>query len=137
MKIDPTRPTAAPAPGRAARGAGGEGFALPPDAARAATATAPAAAVTAAHAVLALQMDDPGRRRRQSRRGAAALDALDRLQAALLSGADSSAALQTLEDQLAAREPSGDDGLDDALRAIDVRAAVELAKRARRGPGRA
>lgn len=138
MKIDPTRPVGAAAPGRRAAGAGAEGFSLPATAeTRPPAPAAPVGALGAAHAVMALQMDFGGRRQRQARRGAAALDALDKLQAGLLGGADSARDLEDLAAQYAQREPSGDDGLDDVLREIDVRAAVELAKRERRGAVRA
>lgn len=135
MKIEPTRGTSAAGASRRATGAGATGFSLPADAPRAATAASAASAVASVDAVFALQVDGAGRRHRQVRRGAAALDALDRLQAALLDGGGDPAALAELTGHLADREPTGDPGLDSALNDIDVRAAVELAKRERSGQG--
>ena len=136
MKIDPVRPTAA---GGAARrgGAAAEGFSIPADAVKGATGPSAIGAPGAVGAVLALQVDEGGRRQRQARRGVLSLDALDRLQAAMLGGADEASALVALRHQLAGREATGEPGLDSVLNDIDVRAAVEIAKRARTGAGRA
>lgn len=118
---------------RRASGAGASGFSLPTGDARPAQAASAAAPLTALDAVLALQMDGGGKRRRQLKRGALALDALDRLAASLLDGTDGAGADMTaLSDALRDREPTGDAGLDSVLREIDVRSAVELAKRERR-----
>lgn len=137
MKIDGVR---GPTPANGARRAGavsGAGFTLPTDAAKPASAAAPVSAPSALGGLLSLQMDE-GRRKRQTRRAALSLDAMDKLQAALLGGGEDAHALSELRTQLADREPTGDAGLDDVLREIDVRAAVELAKRARAaGAGRA
>jgi Class II flagellar assembly regulator len=136
MKIDGVR---GPSPANGARRAGaasGEGFALPTEAAKAATAAAPVSAPSALGGLLALQMGE-GRRQRQTRRAALSLDAMDKLQAALLGGGEDAHALAALRAQLDGREPTGDRDLDDVLREIDVRAAVEIAKRARVGAGRA
>jgi len=71
---------------------------------------------------------EPDRRSKQARRGRRILDALDRVRDALLSGA----APATLREELRAlgrqTEASGDSGLDDLMREIETRAAVELAK---------
>jgi len=140
MKIDGVR---GPAPANGARRAGavsGEGFTLPTDSAKPATAAAPVSAPSALGALLSLQMDE-GRRKRQTRRAALSLDAMDKLQAALLSGGEDAHALAELRAQLDGREPTGDRDLDDVLREIDVRAAVEIARRAKdkasAGAGRA
>jgi hypothetical protein len=137
MKIDSTRGVSASGVTRRAGASGGDGFVLPTEEAAPASATAPARAVSAPGALFALQLEEGGRRQRQARRGAAALGLLDRLQAGLLSGADPGAELASLAQGLAQREPTGDVGLDGVLREIDVRTAVELAKRERRGAGRA
>lgn len=137
MKIDPTRPASTAAPGRRTGGADGAGFTLPTGETPRAASAAGVSATAAVGGLLALQMDDATRRKRQTRRASAALDALDRLQAGLLSGAAGDADARDLADRLGEREPTGDDRLDDVLREIDVRAAVELAKRERRGAGRA
>ena len=137
MKIEPPRGPSAVGASRRASGASGAGFTLPADGTRAATAASAASSVATVDAVFALQIDGAGRRQRQARRGAAALDTLDRLQAALLDGQAGAADLAALSGHLADREPTGDPGLDSVLRDIDVRAAVEIAKRQRSGAGRA
>ena len=136
MKIEPPRGTNASSPGRRTGGSG-DGFTLPAGQARAAAPVASTSSVASVSGLLALQFEGGGRRQRQTRRAAAALDTLDRLQAALLNGGDNAADLTQLRDQLADREPTGDDGLDAVIREIDVRAAVELAKRERSGARRA
>lgn len=136
MKIDPARSAAPAVAGRRADPAGGAGFALPADDARPAAAAAPMRGVMAVDAVLALQVDGAGRRQRQTRRAHATLDVLDRLQAGLLTGEAGNDDIAALAAHLADREPTGEAALDDVLREVDVRAAVELAKR-QRGAGRA
>jgi hypothetical protein len=80
MKIEPPRgPSATPA-GRSKGAAGGEGFTLPAGEAKAAAPAAPTSSVAAVSGLLALQFEG-GNRRRQTRRAAAALDTMDRLQA--------------------------------------------------------
>lgn len=105
---------------------------MPTGEAKAATAAPPASPLTALDSLLALQVDTGGKRRRQVRRGTMALDALDRLTASMLGGGDDGGDLAALRDALADREPTGDHGLDTVLREIDVRSAVELAKREKR-----
>lgn len=136
MKIDAVRGASPAAGARRAGAASGEGFALPTEATKAAAAAAPVHAPSALGALMSLQMDE-GRRQRQTRRAALSLDAMDALQAALLGGGEDGRALAALRSQLSAREATGDDALDGVLREIDVRAAVEIAKRARSGAGRA
>ena len=137
MKIEPPRGPSAAGASRRASGASGAGFTLPSDGTRAASAPSAASSVATVDAVFALQIDGAGRRQRQARRGAATLDTLDRLQAALLDGSATGADLAALSSHLADREPTGDPGLDSVLREIDVRAAVEIAKRQRSGAERA
>ncbi|KAF0172232.1 MAG: flagellar assembly protein FliX [Hyphomonadaceae bacterium] len=130
MKIEPPRGPSATTGSRRATGASGAGFSLPSGEARATPAASAATPLTALDAVLALQVDGGGKRRRQLRRGAASLDALDRLAASLLDGGDGAGGdVATLAAALKDREPTGDAGLDSVLREIDVRTAVELAKR--------
>jgi hypothetical protein len=126
MRIDgkaPTAGTAASAPRREAGGASGARFSqlLSGGAGRAEATAAP----------LAIQADGdaPQRRRRQMQRGYRLLDDLDRIKAALLSGAVPTSELLRLAAALGeAREQSGDPGLDEVLAHIDLRAQVELAK---------
>lgn len=121
--------------GPAARSvAGGARFALPTDA-RPASTGGPAM-VAASHGVdilLALQTVDVAgeRRRRNIQRGRSLLDALDRLKLELVTGEADAAALGRLRALIAeARLPTGDAGLDDLLAAVELRAEVEIAKRA-------
>ena len=105
--------------------------------AKAPAAAAAAAPLTALDSLLALQVDTGGQRKRQLRRGAVAPDALDRLQASMLAGgADAGGDIAALKGALADREPTGDHDLDSVLREIDVRSAVELAKREMRAARR-
>lgn len=132
MKVEPHRSTA-PA-GATRRGADGAGFTLvvSGDAEAGATKAVRAAGVVASlDAVMALQASDPDQRRRQRRRGAATLEALDQIKAGLLEGAVTPDRLQALKALTGGREATGDPGLDAVLKQIDLRAHVELAKMAR------
>ena len=109
------------------------GFALP-DAASAPetrTATAPKAAANI-DALLALQgiEEDPAERRKRSvQRGKGALDVLDDLKIALLSGKFDASTMNRLRDAAAnLKSSSGDPGLDSVLSEIELRVEVELAK---------
>lgn len=86
--------------------------------------------VTALDAVLALQAEeDPMQRRgRQARRGRAVLDALEELEKGLVQGRAPAALRNELERLQRGRELTGDDGLDEIMREIDTRLAVEVAK---------
>ena len=82
-------------------------------------------------ALIALQgIEDPlERRRRAVKHGRRALDALDELKLALLSGTLETSALlhlKTVATDL--KEGSGDEKLDQVLGEIELRVAVELAK---------
>lgn len=125
------RPTDAGRPARAAAG-----FALPgagqPAGAGAAAATAATSSLAGVSALMALQgvEDVTERRRRALRRGHRLLDGLDALRVSALEGGDDRPALQRLA--RAASEASAeveDAGLATVLTQIDLRAAVELAKR--------
>jgi hypothetical protein len=86
--------------------------------------------VNALDAVLSLQAEeDPAQRRgRQARRGRAVLDALEELEKGLVHGRAPGALRSELERLQRGRELTGDDGLDDVMREIDTRLAVEVAK---------
>jgi Class II flagellar assembly regulator len=126
--------------GSAAGGAGSarpaaEGFRLPiPEggpASRAAVGGASAASgVSGVSALLALQgIGGPEARAKALRKGRRLLDALDRLQVAILGQGPTRRHLQLLQGALAEqREASGDLELDDTLNWAEVRAAVEAAK---------
>lgn len=102
----------------------------------AAAARAPASAVSGAatvsgiSALMTLQgIGGPEARARALRKGRRLLDALDRLQAAMLGEGPTKRHLALLTGALAdEREASGDLGLDDTLNWAEVRVAVEAAK---------
>ncbi len=130
MKIESGRSIGAAPNGRKAESAGGPAFAPAMDGPAKTTA---AAAVSAAHpldAILALQAEgfQTERRARQVRRGQAALDALSELEGALLSGLPPADLRARLENLRRGGERTEEDGLDDVMREIDTRLAVELAK---------
>jgi hypothetical protein len=134
MKVDPARPGI---PSVQARGSiNGLGFEpiSPSSAGASAIQTAKrVASLAGVDAVLALQGIETttDKRRRQRRRGTQMLDAMERLQAELLGGQIDSATVTALRDLARDREASGEPGLDQVLREIEVRAAVELAKLAK------
>jgi hypothetical protein len=82
-------------------------------------------------ALLALQaVEEPGERRRRAvKRGQAALDVLEEMKLAVLSGSLDPASLGRLKSALGRfEERSGDPQLDFILSQIELRAEVELAK---------
>lgn len=141
MVISPITPPRQPTPAERARGKKTSDFtphtpapagpADPVGAAGAAKPAAPAAPIASVDAVLALQSagDGPASVPETLARSAGVLDALDAVQLALLGGGDPRSALARLSETTgAARRASGDETLDDLAQAVDVRAAVELAK---------
>jgi hypothetical protein len=86
--------------------------------------------VSGIDALIALQGIDPTVRRRLAvKHGCRALDALDKLKLALLSGTLESSTLLRLETVAAdLKKGSGDEKLDQVLNEIELRVAVELAK---------
>lgn len=115
------------------------GFRLdaPEAAGRAAPAAAASAAagVTAVGAILALQDATSAEARpRALRKGRRLLDALDRLQLALLGDGPTTGHLALLKRALEEeRAPTGDASLDEVLNWAEVRVAVEAAKLERAG----
>lgn len=94
--------------------------------------TAAASGVGGLDSLLALQgVEDAGaRRKRFARRGKSALDLLDELKAELLAADLRRETLSRLQGTLAElTEKSGTPGLDEVLGEIELRVAVELAKR--------
>lgn len=137
MKIENNRPAASVHGLRRGSQAGASGFAPELEASQRASAANGVSGVTSVDAILALQGEEraPGRRARQTRRGRDALDALQSLEEGLLLGRAPGALKTRLEALRRAGEATGDAGLDDVLREIDTRVAVELAKLERgRGP---
>ena len=96
----------------------------------AASGVSGAAGVSGISALLALQgIGGPEARARALRKGRRLLDALDRLQLAMLGDGPTQRHLQLLNNALSEqRDPSGDFGLDETLNWAEVRAAVEAAK---------
>lgn len=130
MKIESGRRVGpSSAPRRAGRAE--SGFApAEPETPQAASAVSAVGAVASIDTILALQADEPPaqRRKRQVRRGSSALEALERLERALLEGRAPAALRAEIESLRRAAAPTGDSGLDEVLREIDVRLAVEAAK---------
>lgn len=134
MKVSSTSSTSASASSGGAKPAA-EGFRLLlPEGGVAARAPAAgvsgASGVSGVSALLALQgVGGPEARARALRKGRRILDALDRLQLAMLGDGPTKRHLALLNGALAEqREDSGDFGLDDTLNWAEVRAAVEVAK---------
>ena len=131
MRIEGTNRLGRAGDGGAARRSGGAGFALPAGEAPRPAAAEAARPAPSLDALLMLQEVPAGgeRRRRALKRGRGLLDLLEELRLSLL--ADGLPA--GLPDRLAAvlaeaREATDDRGLDALLDAVDLRAAVELAK---------
>jgi hypothetical protein len=132
MKIESGRGVApSSAPRRAGAAAPASGFAPTGVEAPAPVAGASAvSSITPLDAIIALQSEEPApqRRRRQTKRGQDALDALERLERGLLAGRAPAALKAELESLYFAAAPTGQEGLDEVLREIDIRLAVEIAK---------
>jgi len=91
---------------------------------------APVSILGGLEALIALQSEDPARerRKRSARRGQSMLDVLDDVKLALLSGHLPAELQARLAVMLREELPSGDARLDSIMEAIELRAAVELAK---------
>lgn len=133
MRISgPNGPTAATGKSSVRRSASGI-FSLPhdDDASAGPSGTSGVATVSGIDALIALQGIESAtdRRRRAVSRGKSALDALDDLKLAVLSGViDPSAADRLRTTVLGLSDPSGDPELDRVLAEIELRVEVELAK---------
>lgn len=94
---------------------------------------APMAGMQDIGSLLALQsVEDPlARRKRQVKRGTELLDLLERLKADLVVGLVSPGRLDQMARLLAEARERGEPGLDGLLDDIELRVAVELAKRGR------
>jgi hypothetical protein len=106
------------------------GFAPATEAPQRTSAASATGSVAALDTILALQAEgfDPDRRRRQVKRGTAALDALEQLARGLAMGRAPATLRAELEGLRRGGETTGEGGLDSTLREIDTRLAVELAK---------
>jgi hypothetical protein len=128
----PSGPAATTSKGSVRRTSSGT-FALPQEeeAPTATSAGSGVATLAGIDALIALQgIETPTERRRRAvGRGKSALDVLDDLKVALLSGTLDAGALDRLRMvALGLTDPSGDPGLDQVLAEIDLRVQVELAK---------
>jgi hypothetical protein len=131
MKIESGRNVApSSAPRRAGSAAAAPSFSPAVDAPQRTAAASAVSAVTPLDAIIALQAGEPPaqRRARQARRGRDVLDALERLERGLLAGRAPGALKAELESLHFAAQPTGEEGLDEVLREIDTRLAVEIAK---------
>jgi uncharacterized small protein (DUF1192 family) len=132
IRID-TRPSVTGTATTAAnRAQPGRAFALPGTTAKSDTQRSGAATASVPlDTLVALQANEDAteRKRRQAKRGQDLLDGLDRLKVALLSGRISVSELERIKANLTARREATDDPrLDEVLAAIELRAAVEIAK---------
>lgn len=134
MKVNSTSSSSASAPSGGSKTAA-EGFGELLNVAgaaprAAASAVSGAAGVSGISTLMALQgIGGPEARARALRKGRRLLDALDRLQLAMLGDGPTKRHLNLLNNALAdERDPSGDFGLDETLNWAEVRVAVEAAK---------
>lgn len=121
----------AAAPVAARRTSGGRFTVDEQESPRGSTGTASLRSISTLDALIALQgvEDSTERKKRSVAKGRNALDVLDRLKLGLLDGSVDQSTLASLK--VAAEgltEGSGDPGLDQVLKEIDLRVAVELAK---------
>ncbi len=130
MKIEGPRNVAPPQTTRRTGSPAAPGFAPSSDAPQRAAPAASVGAVTGLGAILALQSDEPPaqRRARQAKRGKDALDALEVLERGLLLGRAPASLRAELESLQCGSQLTGETGLDEVLREIDTRLAVEVAK---------
>jgi hypothetical protein len=141
MKIDSNRPPSLPGPARSARGRSGDaggGFATQLESGSgsgaAVAAPVPLAALDAVLAAQEVADERPGRSRAIAR-GHDLLDRLQELRLVLLGDAPAGSALDRLAALVGGSRPEVDDpALSRTLGEIELRAAVELAKRGR-APG--
>jgi len=131
MKVESRRNVGSSAGAKRAGSAAAPGFSpLGAEETPQASAAGGVSSVAALDIILTLQAEEPltQRRARQAKRGRAALDALEQLEGALLSGRAPGALRHDLERLRRTAEATGEPGLDGVLREIDTRLAVELAK---------
>lgn len=131
MKIESGRGVgSATGPKRAGGTTAAPGFAPSVEGAAPTSSASSVSSVMPLDAIIALQSDEPPaqRRRRQAKRGQDALNALEDLERGLLAGRAPAALKAQLESLHFAAAPTGEAGLDDVLREIDIRLAVEIAK---------
>ena len=130
MKVEGPRGVASTNGARRASATAAPGFAPAAEAPARVAASTGVGAATPLDAIIALQAEETPqhRRARQTKRGHDALNALERLEEGLLLGRAPVALRRELELLQRAAQLTGEPGLDDTLREIDTRLAVELAK---------
>ncbi|MFZ2030547.1 MAG: flagellar assembly protein FliX [Vitreimonas sp.] len=130
MKVESGRSVGSAAGAKRAGSVAAPGFSVGVEETTQAAAAAGVSSVAALDTILALQAEEPlaQRRSRQAKRGRAALDALEKFEAGLLSGRAPGTLRQEMEHLRRTAEATGEPGLDEVLREIDTRLAVELAK---------
>lgn len=130
MKIESGRNVGSSTGPRRAGSAAAPGFVVAVEGPQKAPAATPASAITPFDAIVALQTDEPPARRRarQARRGREALDVLEKLERGLVMGHAPGSLRADLDALQDGAEPTGEAGLDEVLREIDIRLAVEAAK---------
>jgi Class II flagellar assembly regulator len=133
MRIYGPNGTTLGTPAASTRRTSSTGFALPdavttPET-RPPTAPKAAANIDALLAMQGIEEDPVERRKRSVQRGKGALDVLDDLKIALLSGNFDASTVSRLRNAAAnLKSTSGDPGLDSVLSEIELRVEVELAK---------
>jgi Class II flagellar assembly regulator len=142
MEVSQTRSSTGPTHGRRAGSgrSGGTGFAAhvqrPSAGPAGIAAPSPLAALSTVLAAQQVQ-DGPGEQRRALARGRSLLDELDQIRIGLLEGVWSEASMRRLAELLQADRPAvSASKLGAVLDEIELRAAVELAKRQQVSPGR-
>jgi hypothetical protein len=134
MRIYGPNGTTLGSPAATARRTSSTGFSLPEDTTSAAenrpvSAPKAAANIDALLAMQGIEEDPVERRKRSVQRGKRALDVLDDLKIALLSGNfDASTVSRLREASVNLKSSSGDPGLDAVLSEIELRVEVELTK---------
>ena len=130
MKVEGGRGVGPSTGSRRTAGAAAPGFAPAAEEPQRTAAASGVAGVTALDALLALQAEEPAaqRRARQAKRGRAALDVLEQLERALVMGHAPASLRADLDHLQRGAEATGEAGLDEVLREIDIRLAVEAAK---------
>lgn len=134
MRIDGTHSLGVYAPARQRKRSEEDGFSLGgKDGGTGRVASHAATGLAGLDSVLALQgYEERGDREETLRHGNQVLDLLEELKVALLEGGDGGGRLDHLAALLAdSPAATGDEGLDEAIAAVDLRARVELAKRGR------
>lgn len=130
MKIESGRGVGATGGAKKTAGAAAPGFSVPAEGPVKTAAASGVSSLTPLDSILALQGEEPPgqRRARQAKRGRAALDVLEKLERALVLGHGPMTLRAELDNVQRGAETTGEAELDEVLREIDIRVAVEAAK---------